>query len=255
MVTKKKGPKEKISGILLTAILILTMMPWHVMADDAAPAEGTAAANTVTTESEGVSKETTNAATEVTAQEKPTTTSSKTSKKVITTTVKVAYKDGTPVEDGVVFTLDDPVNNDQKDYEVKSGKLELQLISDREYRLGISWDDEKMNTHKIVEADANLGTIPVGVSAEGKTLVWYDRQNKKLLESKPVTKVTLKEIEDDDATPSESKPVEKKRVEKGKLANVRDIEVVLDDGTPMPDGVQLELVDMINMIVLSFRSL
>ena len=173
MVTKKKGPKAKVSGILLTAILILTMMPWHVMADDAAPAEGTATANTVNTESEGVSKETANAATEVTAQEKPATTSPKTSKKVITTTVKVAYRDGTPVEDGVVFTLDDPVNNDQKDYEVKSGKLELQLISDREYRLGISWDDEKMNTHKIVEADANLGTIPVGVSAEGKTLVWY----------------------------------------------------------------------------------
>lgn len=253
MVTKKKGPKAKISGILLTAILILTMMPWHVMADDAASAEGTAAANTLTTESEGVSKETANAATEVTAQEKPavtsanekpTITSPKASKKVVTTTVKVAYKDGTPVEDGVVFTLDDPVNNDQKDYEVKNGKLELQLISDREYRLGISWDDEKMNTHKIVEADANLGTIPVGVSAEGKTLVWYDRQNKKLLESKPVTTVTLKEIEDDDATPSEPKPVEKKRVDKGKLANVRDIEVVLDDGTPMPDGVQLELIDM-----------
>lgn len=244
MVTKKKGPKAKISGILLTAILILTMMPWHVMADDAASAEGTAAANTLTTESEGVSKETANAATEVTAQEKPTITSPKASKKVVTTTVQVAYKDGTPVEDGVVFTLDDPVNNDQKDYEVKNGKLELQLISDREYRLGISWDDEKMNTHKIVEADANLGTIPVGVSAEGKTLVWYDRQNKKLLESKPVTTVTLKEIEDYDATPSEPKPVEKKRVDKGKLANVRDIEVVLDDGTPMPDGVQLELIDM-----------
>lgn len=98
MVTKKKGPKAKFSGILLTAILILTMMPWHVMADDAAPAEGTAAANTVTTENEGVSKETANAATEVTAQEKPATTSPKTSKKVITTTIKVAYKDGTPVE-------------------------------------------------------------------------------------------------------------------------------------------------------------
>lgn len=75
MVTKKKGPKAKISGILLTAILILTMMPWHVMADDAASAEGTAAANTLTTESEGVSKETANAATEVTAQEKPAVTS------------------------------------------------------------------------------------------------------------------------------------------------------------------------------------
>lgn len=252
MVTKKKGPKAKASGILLTAILILTMMPWHVMADDAAPAEGTAVAKTATTESEGVSKEAANATTEVTAQEKPNTTSPKASKKAVVTTVKVSYKDGTPVEDGVAFTLDDPVNNDQKDYKVKNGKLELQLISDREYRLGISWDDEKMDTHKIVEADANLGTIPVGISAEGKTLVWYDRQNKKLLENKPVTTVTLKEIEDD-ATPSEPKPAEKKRVDKGKLANVRDIEVVLDDGTPMPDGVQLELIDMSRVADWSYK--
>ena len=252
MVTKKKGPKAKLSGIMLTAILILTMMPWHVMAEEASHAEGTAATNAVTNESEAVSKETVNATTEANTQEKPAATPAsekpaaitpKASKKVVTTTVKVSYKDGTPVEDGVVFTLDDPVNNDQKDYEVKNGKLELQLMSDREYRLGLSWDDEKMDTHKIVEADANLGTIPVGITAEGKNLVWYDRQSKKLLENKPVTTVTLKEIEDD-ATPSETKPVEKKRVEKGELANVRDIEVVLDDGTPMPDGVQLELIDM-----------
>ena len=252
MVTKKKGPKAKLSGIMLTAILILTMMPWHVMAEEASHAEGTAATNAVTNESEAVSKETVNATTEANAQEKPAATPAsekpaaitpKASKKIVITTVKVSYKDGTPVEDGVIFTLDDPVNNDQKDYEVKNGKLELQLMSDREYRLGLSWDDEKMDTHKIVEADANLETIPVGITAEGKNLVWYDRQSKKLLENKPVTTVTLKEIEDD-ATPSEQKPAEKKRVEKGELANVRDIEVVLDDGTPMPDGVQLELIDM-----------
>ncbi len=252
MVTKKKGPKAKISGIMLTAILILTMMPWHVMAEEASPAEGTAATNAVTNESEVVSKETANAATEANAQEKPAATlasekpaaiTPKASKKLVTTSVKVVYKDGTPVEDGTVFTLEDPDNNEQKDYEVKNGKLELKLISDKQYRLGLSWDDEKMDTHKVVEADANLGTIPVGISAEGKSLVWYDRHNKKLLEDKPVTTVTLKETEDD-ATPSEPKPVEKKRVEKGELANVRDIEVVLDDGTPMPDGVQLELIDM-----------
>lgn len=252
MVTKKKGPKAKISGIMLTAILILTMMPWHVMAEEASPAEGTAATNAVTNESEVVSKETANAATEANAQEKPAATlasekpaaiTPKASKKLVTTSVKVVYKDGSPVEDGTVFTLEDPDNNDQKDYEVKNGKLELKLISDKQYRLGLSWDDEKMDTHKVVEADANLGTIPVGISAEGKSLVWYDRHNKKLLEDKPVTTVTLKETEDD-ATPSEPKPVEKKRVEKGELANVRDIEVVLDDGTPMPDGVQLELIDM-----------
>ena len=252
MVTKKKGPKAKISGIMLTAILILTMMPWHVMAEEASPAEGTAAANAVTNESEVVSKETANAATEANAQEKPAATlasekpaaiTPKASKKLVTTSVKVVYKDGSPVEDGTVFTLEDPDNNDQKDYEVKNGKLELKLISDKQYRLGLSWDDEKMDTHKVVEADANLGTIPVGITAEGKTLVWYDRHNKKLLEDKPVTTVTLKEIEDD-ATPSEPKPVEKKRVEKGELANVRDIDVVLEDGTPMPDGVQLELIDM-----------
>ena len=252
MVTKKKGPKAKISGIMLTAILILSMMPWHVMAEEASPAEGTAATNAVTNESEVVSKETANAATEANAQEKPAATlasekpaaiTPKASKKLVTTSVKVVYKDGTPVEDGTVFTLEDPDNNDQKDYEVKNGKLELKLISDKQYRLGLSWDDEKMDTHKVVEADANLGTIPVGISAEGKSLVWYDRHNKKLLEDKPVTTVTLKETEDD-ATPSEPKPVEKKRVEKGELANVRDIEVVLDDGTPMPDGVQLELIDM-----------
>ena len=57
MVTKKKELKAKVSGVLLTAILILTMMPWHVMADDTSAAEGTAAANTVATESEGVSNE------------------------------------------------------------------------------------------------------------------------------------------------------------------------------------------------------
>ena len=45
MVTKKKELKAKVSGVLLTAILILTMMPWHVMADDTSAAEGTAAAN------------------------------------------------------------------------------------------------------------------------------------------------------------------------------------------------------------------
>ena len=252
MVTKKKELKAKVSGILLTAILILTMMPWHVMADDTSTAEGTAAANTVTAESEGVSNEAASAATAPTAQEtpaaKPATASEKpaaapAAKKLVKTSVKVVYKNGSPVEDGTTFTLEDPDNNDQKDYEVKNGKLELQLISDKQYRLGLSWDDEKMDTHKIVEADANLGTIPVGITAEGKNLVWYDRQSKKLLENKPVTTVTLKEIEDD-ATPSEQKPAEKKRVEKGELANVRDIEVVLDDGTPMPDGVQLELIDM-----------
>ena len=52
-----------------------------------------------------------------------------------------------------------------------------------------------MDTHKVVEADANLGTIPVAIASNGKTLVWYDRHNKKLLENKPVTTVTLKEIE------------------------------------------------------------
>lgn len=252
MVTKKKGPKAKISGIMLTAILILTMMPWHVMAEEASHAEGTAATNAVTNESEVVSKETANAATEANAQEKlaatpasekPAAITPKASKKLVTTSVKVVYKDGSPVEDGTVFTLEDPDNNDQKDYEVKNGKLELKLISDKQYRLGLSWDDEKMDTHKVVEADANLGTIPVAIASNGKTLVWYDRHNKKLLENKPVTTVTLKEIEDD-ATPSEPKPAEKKRVEKGELANVRDIDVVLEDGTPMPDGVQLELIDM-----------
>ena len=255
MVTKKKELKAKVSGVLLTAILILTMMPWHVMADDASAAESTAAANTVATESEGVSSEASSATTRDAAQNKPAATpatpagekplaTAASSKKMVKASVKVVYKDGTPVEDGTIFTLEDPDNNDQKDYEVKNGKLELQLISDKQYRLGLSWDDEKMNTHKVVEADANLGTIPVAIASNGKTLVWYDRHNNKLLEDKPVTTVTLKEIEDDDATPSEPKPAEKKRVEKGELANVRDIDVVLEDGTPMPDGVQLELIDM-----------
>lgn len=121
MVTKKKGPKAKISGIMLTAILILTMMPWHVMAEEASHAEGTAATNAVTNESEVVSKETANAATEANAQEKPAATPAsekpaaitpKASKKLVTTSVKVVYKDGSPVEDGTVFTLEDPDNND-----------------------------------------------------------------------------------------------------------------------------------------------
>ena len=50
MVTKKKELKAKVSGVLLTAILILTMMPWHVMSDDTSAAEITSAANTVATE-------------------------------------------------------------------------------------------------------------------------------------------------------------------------------------------------------------
>ena len=151
MVTKKKELKAKVSGILLTAILILTMMPWHVMADDTSAAEGTAAANTVTAESEGVSNEAASAATAPTAQEtpaaKPATASEKpaaapAAKKLVKTSVKVVYKNGSPVEDGTTFTLEDPDNNDQKDYEVKNGKLELQLTSDKQYRLGLSWDDE-----------------------------------------------------------------------------------------------------------------
>ena len=264
MVTKKKELKAKVSGVLLTAILILTMMPWHVMADDTSAAEGTAAANTVATESEGVSNEVASATTRDAAQNKPAAApatpagekplaTSASSKKVVKASVKVVYKDGTPVEDGTTFTLEDPDNNDQKDYEVKNGKLELQLISDKQYRLGLSWEDEKMDTHKVVEADANLGTIPVAIASNGKTLVWYDRHNKKLLENKPVTTVTLKEIEDNDETPSEPKPAEKKRVEKGELANVRDIDVTLDDGTPMPDGVQLELIDMSRVADLSYE--
>lgn len=249
MVTKKKELKEKISGVLLTAILILTMMPWHVMADD------TSAANAATTESKSVSNEAASATTRDTTQNKPAAApaayksekplaTSALPKKVVKTYVKVVYKDGTPVEDGTIFTLEDPENNNQNDYEVKNGKLELQLISDKQYRLGLSWDDEKMDTHKVAEADANLGTIPVAIASNGKTLVWYDRHNKKLLENRPVTAVTLKKIENNDETPSEQKPAEKKRVEKGELANVRDIDVALDDGTPMPDGVQLELIDM-----------
>lgn len=264
MVTKKKELKAKVSGVLLTAILILTMMPWHVMADDTSAAESTAAANAVTTESEGVSSEAASATTRDAAQNKPAATpatpagekplaTSASPKKMVKASVKVVYKDGTPVEDGTIFTLEDPDNNDQKDYEVKNGKLELQLISDKQYRLGLSWDDEKMDTHKVAEADANLGTIPVAIESNGKTLVWYDRHNKKLLENKPVTTVTLKEIEDNDETPSEPKPAEKKRVEKGELANVRDIDVTLDDGTPMPDGVQLELIDMSRVADYSYE--
>ncbi|MBF1323310.1 MAG: hypothetical protein HXM72_06415, partial [Mogibacterium diversum] len=159
MVTKKKELKAKVSGVLLTAILILTMMPWHVMADDTSAAESTAAANTVATESEGVSNEASSAPTRDAAQNKPAATpathagekplaTSASSKKMVKASVKVVYKDGTPVEDGTIFTLEDPDNNDQKDYEVKNGKLELQLISDKQYRLGLSWDDEKMDTHK-----------------------------------------------------------------------------------------------------------
>ena len=150
MVTKKKELKAKVSGVLLTAILILTMMPWHVMADDTSAAEGTAAANTVATESEGVSNEVASATTRDAVQNKPAAApatpagekplaASTSSKKFVKTSVKVVYKDGTPVEDGTAFTLEDPDNNDQKDYEVKNGKLELQLISDKQYRLGLSW--------------------------------------------------------------------------------------------------------------------
>ena len=102
MVTKKKELKAKVSGVLLTAILILTMMPWHVMADDTSAAEGTAAANTVATESEGVSNEVASATTRDAAQNKPAAApatpagekplaASTSSKKVVKASVKVVY--------------------------------------------------------------------------------------------------------------------------------------------------------------------
>ncbi|MDD6920033.1 MAG: hypothetical protein PUI85_02355 [Eubacteriales bacterium] len=169
-----------------------------------------------------------------------------------TVSVKVVYENGKSVENGKLFSLDDRSGNEPEDYEVKDGVISgLSLVSGKEYRLGISWNNEDADwgfDHKIVEADPALETIPVTLSSKGDSLVWYDRVAKKPIEDRKIETVTLKYVGDTGVTPADPpKPPEKEKVVQGKPATVSEISVIMDDGTQVPDGVQFDLVDMKNL--------
>ncbi|MEF2674972.1 MAG: hypothetical protein U0M70_01890 [Eubacteriales bacterium] len=146
----------------------------------------------------------------------------------------VKYGDGSPVEDGTPFTLtnaDDP-DDWGTDYCVENGKLEVPMTAGTYYQLGLSWDYEKFDDYTLKEADENLGAIPLTLDNNGKTAVLYDRNSRTPVSSHKITSLVL-----------QAKPADH-----GEKINVKDINVVMEDGTPAPDGLQIDVIDMSNLL-------
>lgn len=246
---KEKTFITKLSGVSIALALIITMLPWQVMADDSALNVAPVTPETEAT----VNKEDPNAEQPLQPKEiekqadlaETLPASSAPKSNVYKFDIDVVYENGEPVKNGYLFDLMDVNQNMVTSYEVVNGKLEgVRLLPGKEYDLGQSWDceDEDFFDYSIVEQNPKLGTVPLTVSSTGK-LVWFDRNTNKADESKPITKITLKKNQDEppQVVPD---PTEKVKVQKGEETTLKDITVEMEDGTPAPDGIIFDLFDM-----------
>ena len=176
---KKHTLISKLSGIFLSFAIIMTMLPYQVMADDsgnrdeAATTKKAAAAHVVKNNGIADGKGTAVGARAKAAKNHKLERVS--TSEMAAATIAVVDTDGKPIEDGFLFDLDDPEISLQREYKVKDGKIKIAMRTGKEYRLGISWNEPKFNDYKLIDADPNLDTIPMAIPSEGKGAVWYDR--------------------------------------------------------------------------------
>lgn len=251
---KKHTLISKLSGIFLSFAIIMTMLPYQVMADDsgnrdeAATTKKAAAAHVVKNNGIADGKGTAVGARAKAAKNHKLERVS--TSEMAAATIAVVDTDGKPIEDGFLFDLDDPEISLQREYKVKDGKIKIAMRTGKEYRLGISWNEPKFNDYKLIDADPNLDTIPMAIPSEGKGAVWYDRHTKTMKEDKPISVIRLQKLNSHDdnsgsgGNGSEPAPGPKEKVNKGEVVNVKDIKVETEDGKPLPDGVQIDVFDM-----------
>jgi len=154
-----------------------------------------------------------------------------------TFTLKVQYKDGSSVEDGRILELHDIATNKIEPITTQGGKITgVNLYPNKEYRLGIGWDDELFWDQSILGADENTGTLRIGTKFGDRNVMMYEKD--KGVTNTPLTKVVLLVNEDEEA----DKPVPAQE-----NVNVGDIKVEYEDGTPVEDGVKFDLFDMTDL--------
>lgn len=223
---------QRISAILLSLAMVLTALPFHlVYADTGASADAPAVDETQgKTDAQENAKETPEK-----AKEKPEKKDVKaTEEKIVTIkSVKVAYVNGKPLEDGHLISAYRSDKNDSgTDYEVKDGKIHnLKLVAGVPYKIGISMDDDMSWDYDL--AYNENGYVRVAVNEDSTQLLKYDLVEKKITDI-PVTKLVVKDYDADSPIPQ------------GKEVKVADIPVVYEDGTPVSDdeNMELDLIDM-----------
>ncbi|MDO5590750.1 MAG: fibronectin type III domain-containing protein [Lachnospiraceae bacterium] len=157
--------------------------------------------------------------------------------KITIPSVQVTYADGTPVEDGHLFTFDntDDAENDSHDYAVKDGHISnVKLEPGIPYKVSISWNDPDPDyslDHTL--AFAQNGFVRVAAKPNAKTLLHFDTESDTITKT-AVRKLTVKKADADD-------PV---KVPYNKDVNVADIDVVYEDGTPVEDGMVFDVINM-----------
>ena len=230
---------QRISAILLSLAMVLTALPFHlVYADTGAAADAPAVDETQgKTDAQENAKKTPENAKETPekAKETPEKKDVKaTEEKIVTIkSVKVAYVNGKPLEDGhLIGAYRSDKNDNGTNYEVKDGKIyDLKLVAGVPYKIGISMDDDMSWDYDL--AYNENGYVRVAVNEDSTQLLKYDLREKKITDI-PVTKLVVKDYDADSPIPQ------------GKEVKVADIPVVYEDGTPVSDdeNMELDLIDM-----------
>lgn len=160
-------------------------------------------------------------------------------KTVTIASVPVVYTDGSPVEDGHVLDFSDSnvAGGNTKTYTVKDGKITgVEVLTGTHYKVGPSWDDPDENwSWDYVCAYGQNGYLRVAVNEDSETLMSYDMEAGEIT-STPVKKIVIKEYDADDPA-----------VKPGDEISVADLPVVYEDGTPVEDGVTIDLFNMSNI--------
>lgn len=225
---------QRISAILLSLAMVLTVLPFHLVYADT----GAAADAPAVDETQGKTDAQENAKkTPENAKETPEKKDVKaTEEKIVTIkSVKVAYVNGKPLEDGhLIGAYRSDKDDNGTNYEVKDGKIHnLKLVAGVPYKIGISMDDDMSWDYDL--AYNENGYVRVAVNEDSTQLLKYDFGEKKITDI-PVTKLVVKDYDADSPIPQ------------GKEVKVADIPVVYEDGTPVSDdeNMELDLIDMQN---------
>lgn len=223
---------QRISAILLSLAMVLTVLPFHLVYADT----GAAADAPAVDETQGKTDAQENAKkTPENAKETPEKKDVKaTEEKIVTIkSVKVAYVNGKPLEDGhLIGAYRSDKDDNGTNYEVKDGKIHnLKLVAGVPYKIGISMDDDMSWDYDL--AYNENGYVRVAVNEDSTQLLKYDLGEKKITDI-PVTKLVVKDYDADSPIPQ------------GKEVKVADIPVVYEDGTPVSDdeNMELDLIDM-----------
>lgn len=238
---------QRISAILLSLAMVLTALPFHLVYADTDTAADAPVADEVkgktdaqenakeaSEQASSSEKKDTEAAEQKDAAKKSVRAKAATEEKIVTIkSVKVAYVNGKPLEDGHLITIYRSDKSDNgTDYEVKDGKISnLKLVAGVPYKIGISMDDDMSWDYELAYSEDLY--VRVAVREDSTKLLKYDRAGKKITDT-PVTKLVVKEYDTEDPIPQ------------GKEVKVADIPVVYEDGTPVPDDENMEL-DLMNM--------